>query len=189
VLDHVVDQIAVCLFMVVLIAIPVFAIVYIPYAVEKCSRALRRARRPFRLRVRLWQLMTAVLILGTLTAIVMMSQRALHARRTAEDHAIHARVCRWMLGREKLDTGFFKIDSAPLDGDPGLVEYFQSLEQYHEGLSRKYYGVARRPWLTVSADAPKPEMPAAPAIMGREYVNLVKQLDNCEQAMARSMSP
>jgi hypothetical protein len=174
---RILDYVAPSVLMIVAMAIPAFAIVAIPFAVQKCSLAPKRASRPFRLRARIWQLMAAVLVVGTALELVIMTRRAYHAYNKTEEHAREASSCRRMLGREKIDALFFKIDSPSLDGPPGLVEYFRSLESYHEGLRQKYRDIARHPWRSVSPDPPEPKMPEGPAIMGPEVVALVREME------------
>lgn len=156
---RILDYLAPLVMMIVAIAIPTFAIVAIPFAVQKCALARKRARRPFRLRVRIWQLMSAVLVVGTALSVVIMARRAYHAYGKAQVHAREASNCRWMLGREKYDFWSFKIDSPTLDGLPGLVEYYESLERYHEALRQKYHDIARHPWRFASPDPQEPKMP------------------------------
>jgi hypothetical protein len=180
---RILDYVAPCLFVLVAVAIPAFAIVAIPIAVQKCARVPKRATRPFRLRVRIWQLMAAVLVVGAGLELVIMTRRAYHAYNKAEFHAKEASSCRWILGREEDSSWFFKVKAPPLDGLPGLVEYHQSLERHHEALRQKYHDLARNPWRSVLPDPPEPTMPVWPEIMGREYVALVRELES----MARSI--
>src|SRR5262249_9765167 len=102
------------------------------------------------------------------------------------DHAMHAQVYRWILGREEAELWFFKFDARPLPMLPGLAEYYQSLERHHAGLYQKYDEVARHPWRLVSPDPPEPEMPPWPTIMGREYEDMLKERAKLEYAFARS---
>jgi hypothetical protein len=171
-----IDHLAVWLFVIVLIAIPAFAIVAIPHAVKKCAGNANRAGHAWRVRVRIWHLMGAILVAGTLSAIGIMTERAFHAREKAKDHAIQAEACRFALGREKVDLWLFKVDSAPVDGLPGLVAYYESLERYHAAMSQKYYDVASHPWRALSPDPPEPKMPDVPALIGPEYEKMLKEL-------------
>jgi hypothetical protein len=183
---RILDYVAPCLFVIVAIAIPTIAIVAIPAAVRKCALVPKRARRPFRVRMRIWQLMAAVLVVGAVFELAIMTRRAYHAHKRAEDHAGEAWSCRWMLGREEDGSWLFKFKAPPLDGFPGLVEYLQSLERHHEALRQKYHDIAHHPWRLVSSDAPEPKMPEAPGFMGPEYAAFVKAMKDLARSVADS---
>jgi hypothetical protein len=179
---RILDYVAPGLIVLLAVAIPAFAIVAIPHAIQKCAHAPKRARRPFRVRVRIWQLMVAVLVVGAVFEFAIMARQAHHAHKRAVDHAREAWGCRWLLGREEDGSWFFKFKAPPLDGIPGLVEYFQSLERHHEALSQKYHDIARHPWSIVSGDPPEPKMPDnLEFIGGPEYAAFV----NAMKALAR----
>jgi hypothetical protein len=185
---RIIDVIAVILFVVVGVAIPVFAVVSVTIAVKKWRDAPKSARRPLRIRIRIWQLMTAVLVVGVVLELGLLTRRALDARQKAEEHASQAQFCRFMLGREKLDLFFIKMQSHSLDFAPGLRDYYESLERHHEELERKYRDIARHPWRFASEDAPAPTMPEGLAILGPEYLVLVKEMEKSRDIMARSVA-
>jgi hypothetical protein len=169
---RILDYVAPWVLVIVAAAIPAFMIVAIPFAVQKCTQAPKRVKRPLRLRLRIWQLMAAVLVVGIGVELVILSRRAFDARQKAQEHAMEASTCRWMLGRTN-----------PL---PGTLAYYQSLERYHERLYQKYDDIVRHPWRSDSPDAPEPKMPDWPEIMGPEYQKLLKDLDMQWHALFRS---
>ena len=169
---RILDYVAPCVLVIVAAAIPVFMIVAIPYAVQKCTQGPNRLRRAFRLRLRIWQLMAAVLVVGIGVEFVILTRRAFDARQKAQEHAMQASTCRWILG---------------LDHFPGMVSYYQSLERYHEGLYQKYDDIVRHPWRSYSPDPPEPKMPDFPEVMGPEYQKLLKDLDRAWGELARSV--
>jgi hypothetical protein len=180
---RILDFIAPGLIVLLAVAIPAFAIIAIPFAVQKCALAPKRARRPFRVRIRIWQLMVAVLLVGTALELVIMIGRAYHAHNKAEEHAREASNSRWWLGREKSGFWIFATKAPSLDGLPGLVTYYESLERHHDELRRKYQDIAGHPWRSLTPDPPEPKMPEGLALMGPEGVALVKELE----VMARSI--
>ena len=175
---RILDYVAPVLFVIVAIAIPAFAIIAIPYAVQKCALAPKRVRRPFRLRIRIWQLMAAVLVVGTVLEIAILTQRAYHAHNKAEVHASEASHYRWMLGREPSGFWIFNVKAPPLEGLPSLVDYYQSLERYHEGLRQKYHDLSRHPWRSVSPDPPEPTLPEWPGTKLAEFLVSMRELEN-----------
>jgi hypothetical protein len=166
---RVLDYVAVPLLVIVAVAIPTFAIVAIPYAGQKCALARKSQRRQFRVRLRIRQLMTAVLVAAAGLEFASLTRRAYDARQKAEEHAREASNCRWLLGREKNGFWFIKIEDPSLDWAPGLLAYYHSLERYHEGLYLKYDDITRHPWRSFSPDPPEPKMPEWPEMMGPEY--------------------
>jgi hypothetical protein len=181
---RILDFVAPFVLLIVAMAIPAFAIAAIPFAVHKCALAPRRAKRPFRLRVRIWQLMAAVVVVATALGVMIMTQRAYHAHRKAEKHAMVASAYRSTLGQPKQDFGLSKSEAPFLDALASLDGYFESLERYHEGLRQKYHDLAWHPWRSVSPDPPEPKMPDGLAILGPDFVALVKQ---GTEMMARAM--
>jgi hypothetical protein len=115
---------------------------------------LRLRFNPFRVRVRLWQFMAAIVVFGLSLQLVILAETSFRAIRKAEDHA-----------GSQSGAGFLASSaSSGLPGDRSgswLTEYYREVGRYHQEMSEKYYDVARHPWRPVAPDPPEPTLEEA----------------------------
>jgi hypothetical protein len=122
--------------------------------------SLRDLRRSFLPRLRIRTLMVLIAAHALFLGLLVFADRALHtfcaAYTAAMSHESDARVYRWIQGLDSERGGIFFVSPPdPRFWPPSLLEYFRAMERYHHGLSQKYHGAARRPWLAVPPDPPR----------------------------------
>jgi hypothetical protein len=124
--------------------------------VKRARPPLRNYFRPFRLRLRLWQFMAAILMVGALLEAAILARRTYDAYQKAEYHSFNASVYRSFRDPRSF-VNFCDELAGPGPHYPVLLSHFRRLEGYHEQMRQKYRDIARHPWRTVSADPPEPE--------------------------------
>jgi hypothetical protein len=113
----------------------------------RCLWRVRHFRHPL---LYLRNLMAAVAILATLLGLGIFTRRALDAYRMARSHEDSAEVYRWLQGGGSNLQRVLPPPPGPELWTPKQLEDLRTMERYHRYLSKKYYEVVHRPWLSVS---------------------------------------
>ena len=136
----------------IVVYVIMFAIVFgaFVYLTRRRLPHLRLGLTRFRLRLRLWQLMTAIVVLGLFFELVILASISFRACRRAEDHA-----------RDRWTMDFLVSSTSGGLSDSWITKYYRESGRYHQRMSEKYYDIARHPWRSVSPDPPEPTLQEA----------------------------